>query len=111
MNLKNYTSSVSVINSISKIEHRLACAGATHIAKIYEEGGTGRPIGMIFQINSNGVPMNFKLPAKTESVFKILWQEIRKPRPETKANIKAQQIEHLGRFYLIGLIYKYLLFN
>jgi len=90
MNIKNYTSTVSVINSISRIEHRLACAGATHIAKIYEEGGTGRPIGMIFQITSNGIPMIFKLPTKADAVFKVLWQEVRKPRPETKANIKAQ---------------------
>lgn len=90
MNIKNYTSTVSVISSISRIEHSLACAGATHIAKIYEEGGTGRPIGMIFQINSNGVPVAFRLPAKTESVFKIFWQGIKKPRPKTEINIKAQ---------------------
>ena len=37
MNLKNYTSSVSVVNSINKIEHRLVSAGATHIAKVYDD--------------------------------------------------------------------------
>ncbi len=88
--LKNYTSTVSVIKSISRIEDRLARAGATHIAKIYEEGSTGRPIGMIFQISSNDIPMTFKLPAKIEAVFKVFMQEMKKPRSSTKANIKAQ---------------------
>lgn len=41
MNLKNYTSSVPVINSIAKIEHRLAQAGATHIAKEYDRERPG----------------------------------------------------------------------
>ncbi len=90
MNLKNYTSTVSVISSISRIEHRLAVAGATHIAKIYEEGGTGRPIGMIFQIKVNDFPMSFKLPAKADICFKVMWNEVRKPRPGTKENIRAQ---------------------
>lgn len=90
MNLKNYTSSVSVINSIARIEHRLATAGATHIAKIYEGNVSGRPIGMIFQIKIGELPMSFKLPAKSSAVFNVMWKEVRRPRPETKENIKAQ---------------------
>ena len=66
MNLKNYTSSVSVLTSISKIEHRLAQAGATHIAKSYKNE---MPDGMIFQIDVNGKLMTFQLPAKAEKVY------------------------------------------
>ena len=61
MNIKNYTSSTPVVNSINKIEHRLTSAGATHIAKMYEQE---RPVGMIFQISINNILMTFKLPAK-----------------------------------------------
>ena len=66
MNLKNYTSSVPSINSISKIESKLAEAGATHIAKSYENN---RPVGMIFQIMIGDKPMTFKLPAKVDKVY------------------------------------------
>lgn len=87
MNIKNYTSSTPVVNSINKIEHRLTSAGATHIAKMYEQE---RPVGMIFQISINNIPMTFKLPAKANSVFNVLWSAVRRPRPETKNNVKQQ---------------------
>lgn len=66
MNLKNYTSSVPMLNSIAKIEDRLAHAGATHISKSYDGG---KPIGMIFQIPTNGIPITFQLPAKVNKVY------------------------------------------
>ena len=87
MKIRNYTSSTSIINSINKIEHRLSSFGASHIAKLYEEE---RPVGMIFQIQINGMPLTFKIPAKSKAVFDVLWKEVRRPRPETKKNIKAQ---------------------
>lgn len=88
MNLKNYTSSVSVVNSINKIEHRLVSAGATHIAKVYDDEKNVK--GITFQIPVNDKPLLFKLPAKSDSVFNVLWGEIRRPRPETKKNIQQQ---------------------
>lgn len=88
MNLKNYTSSVPVINSIARIEHRLAQAGASHIAKSYEKE---RPIGMIFQIPVKDIPMTFKLPAKTEKVFEfMLKQKNKPPKREALNNLKLQ---------------------
>lgn len=87
MNIRNYTSSVPVTNSINYIEHRLSTAGATHIAKFYEEN---RPIGMIFQITQNSIPLTFKLPAKSEAVFKVLYDSVKRPRPSTKENIRMQ---------------------
>ena len=69
MNLKNYTSSVSINTSIQKIEHRLTQAGATHIAKSYK----GEiPDGMIFQIPVNNNPMTFQLPSKIEKVYDFM---------------------------------------
>ena len=88
MNLKNYTSSVSVVNSINKIEHRLVSAGATHIAKVYDDEKNVK--GITFQIPVNDKSLIFKLPAKSESVFNVLWGEVRRPRPETKENIQQQ---------------------
>jgi len=88
MNLKNYSSSVSVVSSINKIEHRLVFAGATHIAKLYDEEKNVK--GITFQIPVNNKPLLFKLPAKTESVFNVLWGEVRRPRPETRKNIQLQ---------------------
>ena len=88
MNLKNYTSSVPVINSIGKIEHRLAQSGATHIAKSYERE---RPVGMIFQIPVNNIPMTFKLPAKTDKVLDhMLKQRSRPPQASQREAIKMQ---------------------
>lgn len=88
MNLKNYTSSVPVVNSINKIEHRLVSAGATHIVKMYDYNE--RPTGISFQINVNDLPHVFKLPAKVEKVFEVLWKEVRRPRPGTKKNVEMQ---------------------
>lgn len=88
MNLKNYTSSVPVLNSISRIEHRLAQAGSTHIAKSYDKE---RPVGMIFQIPVNNIPMTFKLPAKSDKVFEhMLKQRSRPPQPSQRDAIKMQ---------------------
>lgn len=87
MNIRNYTSSVPVINSINFIEHRLASAGATHIAKFYEEN---RPVGMIFQITHNNVPLTFKLPAKSLAVYNVLFNAVKRPRPSTKETIRSQ---------------------
>jgi len=88
MNLKNYTSSVSVVSSINKIEHRLVSAGATHIAKVYDDDKNVK--GITFQIPVNDKPLLFKLPASSESVFNVLWKEVRRPRPDTRKNIQQQ---------------------
>lgn len=88
MSIKNYTSTVPMINSIARIEHRLIQGGVTIISKDYEDG---KPKGMIFQINNNGIPMTFKLPAKADRVFE--WLKMQRKKPPTKTQlegIKAQ---------------------
>lgn len=88
MAIKNYTSTVPMVNSIARIEHRLVQGGVTIISKDYEDS---KPKGMIFQISNNGMPMTFKLPAKADKVFE--WMRKRRSKPPTKAQIvglKAQ---------------------
>ena len=91
MPIKKYTSQVSVINSINRIEHRLLQAGVTHISKSYSGNGSDKPVAMIFQITINDIPHTFKLPAKVEKVYKNFLAERRKPPTESvKQSIKAQ---------------------
>lgn len=93
MNLKNYTSSVPVINSIGRIEHRLSQAGATHIAKQYVKE---RPIGMIFQIPINDIPMTFKLPAKAEKVYEFMVKQRARPPKQSQKEAIQMQADRTG---------------
>lgn len=88
MNLKNYTSSVPTERSVSMIEHCLVRAGAQHIAKTFDEKGNLG--GIIFQIPVNTFPVTFRLPARWESCFKVMWDEVRKPRKGTEEKIRDQ---------------------
>ena len=81
-NLKNYTSSVPVLDSISRIEFRLSQAGATHIGKTYVDQ---KPVGIMFQIDVNGMPMSFKLPAKPDKVFEYM---IKQKKQGFKDNVR-----------------------
>jgi len=95
MNLKNYTSSVPIINSIANIENYLIAVGATAISKTYDNG---MPTGVIFQIPSNGNFLTFSLPCKADKVFDYFMKEKEKHKsnrttkltPSMKENIRAQ---------------------
>jgi len=76
MNLKNYTTSTPVINSINRIEYRLSQAGAVHISKSYDNN---RPVGIMFQIMINNYPMIFKLPARQEKVYEFMRKQRKNP--------------------------------
>lgn len=89
MNIKNYTSTTPAERSIQLIEKRLIDAGAYNLNKMVNRE-TKEIEGMIFQIDVNDNPMVFKLPAKTEKVFNRLWKDVRRPRPDTKKNIRTQ---------------------
>lgn len=88
MNIKNYTSTVPMINSIARIEHRLAQAGATHISKSYQNE---KPIGMLFQIPINGIPMTFRLPAKADKVYEYLYKQ--RSKPPNKSAIETIRLQ------------------
>lgn len=87
MGIKNYTSSVPVIRSISKIEDKLVEFGATNISKTYENN---KPSGIYFTIWQNNVPMNFKLPAKLDKVREYFTKKQKQKR------FTAMQLEQIN---------------
>ncbi len=90
MNLRNYTSSVSVESSLSNIQRLLAQAGATHISTLYSSDDRHELIGVLFQINVGKLPMTFRLPSKVEIVYHHLWEDIRRPKQDTQKRIREQ---------------------
>ena len=89
MNIKNYTSNVSVDRSVSDIEHCLVSAGASHIAKAYDTEGHVQ--ALIFQMpNGKGEQLTFKLPARWQKVFEKMWKQVRRPRKETHDRVFEQ---------------------
>lgn len=88
MNLKNYTSTVPAITSMGRIEKALVSAGATNISKTYEDQVC---TSITFRMVITGdIPMFFKMPAKVEPCFNVLWEEVKRPRPDTKRLIRDQ---------------------
>lgn len=87
MNLKNYTSTVPATTSMGRIETNLVKAGATDIAKTYEDGVC---FSIKFRMVVNTKPIFFLLPAKVDTCFKVLYAEVKRPRPETKNTVMQQ---------------------
>ena len=89
MNLRNYTSSVTVERSVQLIEHCLVQAGADHISKFYDTDKT--LVGMTFQLQiTPGRFAAFKLPARWANVYKQMMKGVKRPRPNTESLVKAQ---------------------
>lgn len=96
--IKNYTSSVTVEKSLMLIEKLLIDVGASNISKSINDK---REVdGIIFMISVDGKSMLFKLQARTEEVFKILWKEV-SPRsvakPETEIRVREQALRTAWR--------------
>lgn len=74
MNLKNYTSEVPAESSVARIEKMLVDAGASGIAKEYEDGV---PSSLIFKIafDPSSLPLTIKLPANVKACHQAMWQE------------------------------------
>ncbi len=90
MSIRNATSVVSMDRSVMLIERCLVQAGATNIAKMYSP--QQELLGLVFQLNVNGVPLVFKLPARWEKVFAKMWKEIRKPQRGTEERVREQAL-------------------
>ena len=87
INLKNYTSTVPAITSMGRIEQALVKAGATDISKKYEDGICK---SITFRMMVQLQPLFFQLPAKVDSCYKVLYEEVKRPRPDTKTLIRQQ---------------------
>lgn len=87
ISLKNYTSTVPAITSMGRIEQCLVKAGATDINKKYADGICK---AITFRMIVNNHVLFFQLPAKVDKCFDVLFKEVKKPRPDTKNNIRAQ---------------------
>jgi len=85
--LKNYTSTVPVSRTISRIEEILAESGAKAIGKNYEKGKLS---SITFQIEMNGRDHLVRLPANPEAVYNCLLKETKRHRPGTLDRIKEQ---------------------
>lgn len=77
MNIKNYTSNISADVTIARIERLIVDAGATGIAKEYEQG---RVKALVFQLpyDSQKLPMTIKLPANVDGCVDALWDDYKK---------------------------------
>ena len=95
MNIKNYTSTVEASRSMSKIEELLVEIGANNINKQYvDKICTGITFFLPSPFGGDGGGLQqtlpFHLKAQVEECFNILWQDVKRPRPETRAAIQQQ---------------------
>lgn len=70
-NIKNYTSSVPAIRTISCIEDELVKIGVTHIEKNYVNK---IPMGVIFSVQLPGITkkLSFKIPANIAAAYRVI---------------------------------------
>jgi hypothetical protein len=90
MNIKNYTSTVPMGNSMNRIEQRLVQLGAIHIAKSYEDK---KPSGIIFQLPINAIPATYKVTIDLRSVEKNLVKARTKPPTNSQMEAIREQAE------------------
>ncbi len=86
--MKNYTSTVPVERTISRIESILAKAGAQAIAKSYKDGNVAS-LSFTLPIPGRGL-VPIRLPASAEAVARVLKAEVKKPQAGTLERIDAQ---------------------
>lgn len=89
MNIKNYTSTVDASKSMAKIEELLVEIGATNVNKQYtNKVCTGITFLLFDQQLQQTLP--FHLKAQVEECFAILWKDVKRPRPDTRATLMQQ---------------------
>lgn len=88
MNIKNYTSGVSVSSTVARIEQLLAEAGASSVSKDYEAGIL---MALSFRIPTpTGRSMTIRLPAKVDAVFDTMKKDIVRPHKHTMDRLREQ---------------------
>jgi hypothetical protein len=87
--MKNYTSTVPVERTVSRIEQILANAGAGNIIKDYKNGEL-QALSFTLYHGNTGKMVPIRLPANAEAVEKVLLGEVKRPHKETLLRIKQQ---------------------
>ena len=87
--IKNYTSSVAAARSVSHIEEALAEHGAQSVLKQYDSE-TRKLVAVSFfmQIGNKLIP--FRLPARSDQVFKIFCAKMKRTTPGILAKAQEQ---------------------
>jgi len=89
MNIKNYSSTIDASRSMAKIEELLVDIGATNINKQYvEKVCTGITFLLFDQQLQKTLPFHIK--AQVQECFVILWKDVKRPRPDTRATLQHQ---------------------
>lgn len=69
MPILNYTSKVSVAQTVSELQNTLSKAGASNVSVEYE---AGEPVALTFAVTVRGRPFVFRLPSNWRGVRKSL---------------------------------------
>lgn len=92
VNIKNYTSGISIETTVSRIEAKLAAVGAAGIMKLY--GPDKKISALIFNMPVGDRSYAIRVPANVEACFEAMWcqylKEHSRPREGTKDAIKDQ---------------------
>lgn len=89
MNIKNYTSTIDAARSMVKIEEMLVEIGATNINKQYQDK-TCTGITFLLYDQQLQQTLAFHLKAQIEECFTVLWKDVKRPKPNTKALLQQQ---------------------
>ncbi len=89
MNIKNYTSTVEASKSMARIEELLVEIGASNVNKQYENKVCS---GITFLLYDQQLQQTlpFHLKAQVEECFAVLWKDVKRPRPDTRAITQQQ---------------------
>lgn len=89
MNIRNYTSTVDASRSMARIEELLVEIGASNINKQYANKICNGITFLLYDLQlQQTIP--FHLKAQVEECFTILWKDIKRPRPDTRAITQQQ---------------------
>ncbi len=90
MNIKNYTSTTPAAVSMARIEEKLVQVGATNISKSYREDKACSGITFVIYDERIGQSIPYHIKAKVQECFDILWQDVKRPRADTKTKTLDQ---------------------
>lgn len=90
MNLKNYTSTVPSGTSMMRIQKALVEAGTTDISMKFDPTSKVCCAISFRMLVNDRIPMFFKLPAKVDACFKVLFAEVKRPNTDMKKRVWEQ---------------------